>query len=101
MMLATELDLVRLKNQLEGFRRVHRAVKDYLRNEQEAHDLVDAAAEHERIKQERQKAIESLVREAKLLPDEVRQTEEAGKALEREATEANSRHMEAVARLAA
>lgn len=99
--LATELDLVRLKNQLEGFRRVHRAVKDYLRNEQEAHDLVDAAAEHERIKQERQKAIESLVREAKLLPEEARQIDEAGKALEREATEANSRHMEAGARLAA
>lgn len=94
--LATELDLVRLKNQLEGFRRVHRAVKDYLRHEQEAHELVDAAAEHERIKQERQKAIESLVREAKLLPEDARQIEGEKSALEREVTEADTQHKEAM-----
>lgn len=98
--LATELDLVRLKNQLEGFRRVHRAVKDYLRHEQDAHTLVEIAAEYERIRQERQNAIEGLVREAKLLPDDARQIDEARQALECEADEVGARHTEAVTRLA-
>jgi hypothetical protein len=98
--LATELDLVRLKNQLEGFRRVHRAVKDYLGHEQEAHTLVDVAAEYERIRQERQNAIEGLVREAKLLPDEARRIEEEKGVLEREATEAESQHAESMNRAA-
>jgi len=98
--LATELDLVRLKNQLEGFRRVHRAVKDYLRHEQEAHDLVDAAAEHERIRQERQKAIESLVREAKLLPEEARQIAEDKSTLEENARVVEEQYEKVISQLA-
>ena len=74
--LATELDLVQLKGHLENFRRVNRAVKTYLRNEQLAEDLVDLAAEFEGIKSERQRAIEELVRLAKRLPEERKSLEE-------------------------
>ena len=68
--LATELDLVQLKNHLENFRRVNRAVKTYLRNEQSAVDLVELADEYERVKMERQQHIEEMVRMAKRLPEE-------------------------------
>jgi Protein of unknown function (DUF3584) len=74
--LATELDLVHLKNQLENFSRVNRAVKIYVRHEQEAIDLVEVAADFEEIKAERQRTIEDLVRAAKLLPEELHKLEE-------------------------
>jgi hypothetical protein len=86
--LTTELDLVLLKNQLENFRRVNRAVKAYLRHEQEAIDLVGLAEEFEAIKSERQHAIEELIRMAKLLPEKSRELEEQIVALERDQTAA-------------
>lgn len=101
-----ELDLVQLKNQLENFRRVNRAVKTYVRHEQDAVDLVELAACFEAIKTERQQAIESLVRAAKLLPEETCRIEEQRRILQREeeATEAehkqeNDRLNEAIATL--
>lgn len=80
--LATEIDLLLLKNQLENFRRVNRAVKTYLRYEDEALRLVDVAEEYEAAKQERQRAIEDLVRMAKRLPQRLRELEESQSSLE-------------------
>lgn len=68
--LATELDLALLKNQLENFRRVNRAVKTYLRYEEDALALVDLAEEFQAAKSERQRSIEDLVRMGKRLPEE-------------------------------
>lgn len=82
--LATELDLLLLKNQLENFRRVNRAVKTYLRFEDEALRLVDVAEEFEVAKTQRQRAIEDLVRAAKRLPDQAREIEDGRKSLEEE-----------------
>ncbi len=82
--LATELDLLLLKSQLENFRRVNRAVKTYLRFEDEALRLVDVAEEFEAAKTERQRAIEDLIRAAKRLPDQAREIENGRKSLEDE-----------------
>jgi hypothetical protein len=86
--LATELDLVQLKNHLENFRRVNRAVKTYLRYEQSALDLVELADEYERVKTERQQHIEELVRMAKRLPEEGRLLASQRETLQRETTAA-------------
>lgn len=82
--LATELDLLALKGQLENFRRVNRAVKTYLRYEDDALRLVDVAEEFEAAKRERQRAIEDLVRMAKCLPERSREIQERQDALENE-----------------
>jgi hypothetical protein len=82
--LATELDLLALKGQLENFRRVNRAVKAYLRHEDDALRLVDLAEEFEAAKGERQRAIEDLVRMAKRLPERSRELQEGQGALEKE-----------------
>jgi hypothetical protein len=76
-----ELDLVLLKNQLENFRRANRAVRIYLRHEQNAVDLVAALEEFDRVKEERQRTIEDLVRLSKLLPDEAAKLEERNRIL--------------------
>ena len=89
---AAELDLVQLKNQLENFRRVNRAVKTYVRHEQDAIDLVELAASFEAIKTERQQAIEGLVRAAKLLPEEASRIEEQRRTLQREEDAAEAEH---------
>lgn len=73
---AAELDLVQLKNQLEHFRRVNRAVKTFLRHEQDAVNLVELAASFDIVKGDRRRAIEGLVRAAKFLPEEARWIEE-------------------------
>ena len=66
--LSTELDLVLLKGQLEHFRRVNRAVKTYLRHENDAVALVELADQYATVKADRLHAIEELVRTAKRLP---------------------------------
>ena len=82
--LATELDLLLLKSQLENFRRVNRAVKTYLRYEDDALRLVDVAEEFEAAKGERQRAIEDLVRMAKCLPGKERELQESQSSVEGE-----------------
>ncbi len=88
--LAAELDLVQLKQQLEHFRRVNRAVKTYVRHEQGATDLVELADSFDAVKADRQRAIEGLIRAAKLLPDETLRIEEALGVLRRERTRAEA-----------
>jgi hypothetical protein len=78
------LDLVQLKNQLENFRRVNRAVKTYVRHEQDAVDLVELAASFDAVRAERQQAIEGLVRAAKLLPEETCRIEAESQILQRD-----------------
>jgi Protein of unknown function (DUF3584) len=80
--LATELDLLLLKSQLENFRRVNRAVSTYLRYEDDALRLVDVAEEFETAKGQRQRAIEDLVRMAKRLPEKVRELQESQTSVE-------------------
>ena len=82
--LATELDLLLLKSQLENFSRVNRAVKTYLRFENDALQLIDVAEEFEAAKGERQRAIEALVRMAKRLPEKAIAIQEGQASLERE-----------------
>ena len=82
--LATELDLLLLKSQLENFRRVNRAVKTYLRYESDALSLVDVAEEFEAAKGERIRAIEDLVRMAKRLPEKAHEIQEGLSSLESE-----------------
>ena len=84
---ATELDLLQLKNQLEHFRRVTRAVKTYVKHEQDAVNLVELAASFDMVKGDRQRAIEGLVRAAKLLPEQACQIEEQIGLLKREEAE--------------
>lgn len=66
--MGTELDLVALKGQLDNFRRVHRAVDTFIRHEKESDALLTIADNFETAKSERKKAVEELVRMAKLLP---------------------------------
>jgi hypothetical protein len=82
--LSTELDLLLLKSQLENFRRVNRAVKTFLRCEDDALRLVDVAEEFETAKGERQRAIEDLVQMAKRLPEQALEIQEGQSALEKE-----------------
>jgi hypothetical protein len=90
--LNTELDLLSLKGQLENFRRVNRAVKTFIRCEDDALQLVDVAEQFEVAKAERQRAIEDLVRMAKQLPQRSRELEEAQTALQTEQTLANEQY---------
>ncbi|MFN2509302.1 MAG: ATP-binding protein, partial [Chthoniobacterales bacterium] len=87
-----ELDLEHLKNQLTHFHRVNRAVKSYLRYEQDALDLVELGESYEVAKAERQRAIEDLVRAAKLLPDEARRVAEQKGNLQKEEDVAEAAH---------
>jgi hypothetical protein len=87
-----ELDLVQLKNQLTHFHRVNRAVKTYLRHEQDALDLVELAESFEAVKLERQRALEDLVRAAKLLPEETRKLAEQADDLKKEQEGAEAGH---------
>jgi hypothetical protein len=98
--LATELDLLALKGQLENFRRVNRAVKTYLRHEDDALRLVDVAEEFEAAKGERQRAIEDLVRMAKRLPERSRELQEGQGALEKERTSERDQYESDEAKLA-
>lgn len=82
--LATELDLLSLKGQLENFRRVNRAVKTYLRHEPDAVGLVELADQLQNVKSDRQHAIEDLVRMAKRLPQELHELHARQTALEKE-----------------
>src|ERR1043166_3625707 len=90
--LTTELDLLALKGQLENFRRVNRAVKTFIRFEDEALQLVDIAEEFEAAKAERQRAIEDLVRMAKRLPDRDRELKDLQSALDSEQTTATEQY---------
>jgi Protein of unknown function (DUF3584) len=87
---AAELDLAQLKNQLTHFHRVNRAVRTYLHHEQDAIELVGLAESFEMVRDERQRALEDLVRAAKLLPEERCRLVDQDNALknEREAVEA-------------
>lgn len=82
--LTTELDLLLLKNQLENFRRVNRAVKTFLRFEDDAQALVDIAEEFEAAKGERQRAVEDLARMAGRLPERAKEIQEHQSVLESE-----------------
>ncbi len=86
--LSTELDLVLLKNQLENFRRVNRAVKIFLQHEDDASALVSLADQFDTTKSERQHAIEGLVRMAKRLPEEEVTLKEQQVTLNKERAEA-------------
>ena len=88
--LATELDLVQLKGHLENFRRVNRAVKKYLLHEQTALELVDLAEEYERVESQRRRAVEELIRLAKMIPDEKAQLTEQFVNLESEEKSASA-----------
>ncbi len=68
--LAVELDLIKLKNQLQNFRRVHRAVKVYFRHEQQALELADLLDQYDGLYAQRRHAFEELARMIKLLPGE-------------------------------
>ena len=81
---AAELDLAQLKNQLEHFRRMNRAVKTYVRHEQDAVNLVELAASFEAAQTDRKRAIEGLVRAARLLSGEARALEAQREDLQRE-----------------
>lgn len=82
--LATELDLSLLKNHLENFRRVNRAVKTYLSHEEDALTLVDVAETFASIVQERHRSIEDLVSMAKRLPEKSEEIIQRQATLERE-----------------
>ncbi len=90
--LTTELDLLSLKGQLENFRRVNQAVKTYLQHESEALRLVDTAEEFEDIKIQRNRAIEELVRGAKLLPDKAKQVKTEQDRLKNELDALDAQH---------
>jgi hypothetical protein len=90
--LAAELDLLLLKSQLENFRRVNRAVKTYLRYEDDALRLADVAEEFETAKGQRQRAIEDLVRMAKRLPQKAGEIEASQSALDRERSAASTQY---------
>ena len=84
--LSTELDLLLLKSQLEKFSRVNRAVKTYLRYEDDALRLVDVAEEFEVAKSDRLRAIEDLVRMAKCMPAKAQELQAAQAVLDSERT---------------
>ncbi|MDB6024481.1 MAG: ATP-binding protein, partial [Verrucomicrobiales bacterium] len=83
---AMQLDLLKLKSQLENFRRVHKAVKTYLKHEADALELLDLAQQFDEAGQERKAAIEDLVRMAKCIPTKLSEVKAAqeGLRLERE-----------------
>lgn len=83
----TEIDLASLKNQLENFRRVNRAVKTYIAHEPEAVSLVQLAADYETAKAERIYIIEQLVKMAKCLSRESALLNEQKSILETERNE--------------
>lgn len=89
--LATELDLSLLKNHLENFRRVNRAVKTYLSHEDGALALVDLAESFASTVQERQRSIEDLVSMAKRLPEKSEEISQRQAVLEKERAAAEER----------
>jgi hypothetical protein len=93
--LTTELDLLLLKGQLENFRRVNRAVKTYLRHEEDAVALVELGDQLQNVKADRQHAIEDLIRMAKRLPQEEHSLKGQNTDLEKERTAAIAQFNEA------